>query len=229
VIASMGAEDDPFSMFSGWESDQLIWLAALVAVAVLVFFIGSKRTRSQMGMSALTPRGRDRFVPGGGHGRRDAKWRTTVARLEGREATKIAKAQAGPLRIEAEIVNASGNLGGAEGRECVWRNRAGAGPSTAIGAELMIVADATGRCGVESLEVARVTAPTDKAGAHYESVSLRVGDRVEILANFEREVVGEDDDPSQLVYGTLGADGQLEIRVLERPAPTMPPADDDES
>lgn len=217
--------DDPFAMFAAWDSDQLLWLALLVPVAVVVFFVGSRRFRSQLGSSAIVPRGRDRFVPGG-HRRRDAAWRTTVERLEQRVPTAIAEARDGPLRVEATIVSASGNLGGVPGQECVWRNRAGAGPQTAVGADLIIVADDSGRCGVEHLETARVTAPTDTVGAHYESVALYIGDRVEVIARFEREVVGEHEDPAQLVYGTLGGDGTVDVRLLDRPEP---PADDDEA
>lgn len=219
--------DDPFSMFSGWDSGQLLWLAVLVPVAVLVFFLGSRRQRSQLGAAAISPRGRDRFVPGRRGAARDAAWRAAVERLEQREPTPIAQAKAGPVRIEAVITSATGNLGGPPGRECVWRNRAGAGPQTAVASELLVVADDSGRCGVEALEQARVNAPTERVGAHYESTSLYLGDRVEIIGTFEREVVGEHEDPAQLVYGTLGTDGRLEIRVLERPEP--PPRDPETS
>ena len=219
--ATTAEGDDPFSMFSGWDTSQLLWLAVLVPVAVLVFFVGSRRFRSQLGASSIIPRGRDRFVPGGGP-RRDAAWRATAERLEAEPPTAIARAQAGPVRVRGEIVSASGNLGGEPGRECVWRNRAGAGSQTAVGADLIIIADDTGRCGVEQLETARVIAPTEKTGAHYESVSLYVGDRVEVVARFEREIVGEHDDPAMLVYGTLGAHGPVDVRVIDRPAPPAP-------
>lgn len=217
------AGDDPFAMFGGWDSGQLLWLAILVPIAVLVFSVASRRTRSQVGSASFLPKGRDRFVPGGYA--RDEGWRATVERLEQRVPTAIADAQNGPVRIEGVIVRASGNLGGVPGRECVWRNRAGAGPKTAVASELLIVRDDSGRCGVEELAAARVTAPTDKVGAHYESTSLYVGDRVEVIARFEREVVGEDEDPTQLVYGTLGSDGRLDIRVLERPKGESKPSE----
>lgn len=221
VASPASAADDPFTMFAGWDTDQLLWLALLVPVAVVVFFVGSRRFRSQLGAAAITPRGRDRFVGGGGR-RRDAAWRATVERLEQRPPTALAQAQDGAIRVEGTIVGASGNLGGRPGRECVWRNRAGAGPQTAVGADLIIVADDSGRAGVEQLEVARVTAPTDKTGAHYESVSLYIGDRIEVIATFEREVVGEHEDPAQLVYGTLGGTGHVDVRLLERPEPALP-------
>lgn len=209
-------DEDPFSMFSAWDSGQLLWLAILVPIAVLVFTVGSRRTKAQLRGATLGPRGRDRGAPGRSHPR-DEAWRTTVERLEARVPTPIAQAQDGPVRIEGVITRSMGNLGGPAGRECVWRNRAGAGPQTAVASELVIVADETGCCGVEALEQARVVAPVDKAGMHYESTSLYVGDRIEIIGGFVREATGEHDDPTQQVYGTLGGDGRLDIRVLERP------------
>jgi hypothetical protein len=219
--AELPGSDDPFSMFGGWDSGQLLWLAILVPVAVLVFSVGSRRVRSQLRPSALLPRGRDRSVTGG-H-RRDEAWRTAVERLEARPPTPIASAQSGLVRVQGVITGATGNLGGAPGRECVWRNRAGAGPKTAVAAELSFIADDSGRCGLEELEQARVVAPVDKVGAHYESTSLYVGDRIEVVGRFEREVLGEHEDPTRLVYGTLGGDGRLDIHVLERPAPEAEP------
>jgi hypothetical protein len=216
--AELSEGDDPFSMFGGWDSGQLLWLAILVPVAVLVFSVGSRRVRAQLGRAAILPRGRDRSAPGHGH-QRDEAWRTAIERLEARAPTPIAEAPSGLVRIEGVITGSTGNLGGAPGRECVWRNRAGAGPQTAVATELLFVADPSGRCGVEELEQARVIAPVDKVGAHYESTSLRIGDRVEVIGRFEREVLGEDEDPTRLVYGTLGGDGRLDVRVLERPSP----------
>lgn len=220
--AELESGDDPFAMFSGWESGQLLWLAILVPVAVLVFSVASRRTRSSLGSAG---RGRDDRLTSGGPAR-DEAWRATVERLEQRVATPIASAQNGPVRVEGVIVGSTGNLGGAPGRECVWRNRSGAGPQTAVASELLIVRDASGRCGVEELEGARVVAPIDKAGANHESMSLHIGDRIEVIGSFERDVLGEDEDPTQLVYGTLGIDRRLDIRVLERPAaaPEAPPA-----
>jgi hypothetical protein len=222
--AELSSGDDPFSMFSGWDSGQLLWLAILVPVAVLVFSVGSRRARSQLGTRAILPRGRDRPLPGRGPVR-DEVWRATVERLEARAVTAIAKAQAGPVRIQGVITGSSGNLGGAAGHECVWRNRAGAGPQTAVAAELLVVADDSGCCGVEELEQARVVAPADKLGMHHESSSLRIGDRIEIIGCFEPEAADEPGDPAQRVYGTLGGDGRLDIRVLERPSaePTTTP------
>ena len=53
---------------------------------------------------------------------------------------------------------------------------------------------------------------------HYEWISLYVGDEVEVLGRFTPErVEGDADDPREVVYGTLGADGPLEVRLVQRP------------
>lgn len=210
--------DDPWSMFQGSSTEVLV-LLALLPVAVLVFWYGSRQFRHERGGMALRPKGR-----GGGlefvRGSRDQKWRNTIERLETRPPTPIAEAARGPLRVVARIVDASGNLGGAVGHECVWRNRAGARPESAVGAELVIVADDSGRCGLENLETARIIAPTETHTVHHESVSLYIGDEIEIFATFEPDKVGDDPDPARLVYGTLGATGGLEVRLIER-APAL--------
>lgn len=221
---SMAPASDPFSMFSDWDTEGLALLGVLVVVAVSVFWYGSRRFAKERGSSSLRPKGRTLGI----HGprRRDAEFKVAVERLERRDATPIAKAGPDVVRIEATIVNASGSLGGPKDRACVWRNRAGAQPDSAVGAELVVVADATGRCGVENLEHARVTAVAERVGMHYEWLSLYVGDRVEVFGRFEPERVGDDgDDPSAVVYGTLGADGPVEIRLLERPEPADDPPD----
>jgi hypothetical protein len=214
--AELPAAEDPFSIFGGWDSGQLLWLAILIPIAVLVFSVGTKRVKSQLGLRSIMPRGRDRLLPDDGHHRRDEAWRTAVDRLEARPPTPIASAQSGLVRIEGVITGATGNLGGAPGRECVWRNRAGAGPKTAVAAELVFLADDSGRCGLEELEQARVVAPVDKVGMHYESTSLYIGDRIEVIGRFERDVLGEEEDPTRLVYGTLGGDARLDVHVRER-------------
>lgn len=212
--------DDPWSMFQGSSTDMLI-LLALIPLAVFVIWYGSRQFRRERGAASLRPKGRT-FVDFGGDGARARgnrqRWRNLVERLEARPSTPIAQASRGPVRLVARIVNASGNLGGPPGRECVWRNRAGGRPETAIGAELVIVADDSGRCGVENVEAARIIAPSEQHTMHHESVSLRIGDEVELFGVFEPEKVGEDPDPTKLVYGTLGSTGELEVRLLRRAA-----------
>ncbi len=218
--------DDPFAMFSGWDTGSLAMLAVLVVAAVSVFWYGSRRTSRERSGSALRPRGRVLGDHGGRHF--GAAWRAKATRLEGRPPSKIAEAEEGPVRIVATIVNSAGSLGGPEGRACVWRNRAGARPDSAVGAEVIVVADGTGHCGVEGLEHARVTAPSEKVGMHYEWISLYVGDEVEILGHFVAERVGAaSDDAREVVYGTLAADGPLEVRLVTRPAPSPPDSEPD--
>lgn len=224
------ADDNPFAMFAGWDSDRLLWLAVLIPVAIVVLTVGRRRFRSQLGAATLRPRGRDRLGASGFGGsiRWDDEWKAQVARLEDRAPTPVAEAQAGPVRIVGTLVGASGNLGGPAGRECVWRNRAGAGPAAAVAADLLIVADETGRCGVEGVEQARVIAPTDTVATHYDSTSVCIGDEVEVIGRFTRDVVGEHDDATQLVYGTVGERGPVSLRVISRPdAPSEPSPDDD--
>jgi|GEM_PF-1621502 len=245
ISTALGAppreSSDPFAMFADWDTGSLALLAFLVIGAVGVFWYGSRRFSRDRGASSLRPQGRVL----GGHGPRHlgAAWRAKATRLEERPPTSIADASGGAVRVVGRIVRSSGSLGGPAERACVWRNRAGARPDSAVGAELIIVADATGHCGVDNLEAARVTAPAEKVGMHYEWISLYVGDEVEVLGRFTPErVEGDADDPREVVYGTLGADGPLEVRLLNRPepedeeddevsedpeAPDAAPADDD--
>ncbi|MEM6996600.1 MAG: hypothetical protein AAF721_39215 [Myxococcota bacterium] len=221
------ADEDPFAMFSGWDSGSLALLAVLVVAAVSVFWIGSRRVSRERSGRSLRPQGRVAGDHGGRHF--GAAWRAKATRLEGREPTPIDQADVGAIRIVATIIKSAGSLGGPPERACVWRNRAGGRPDSAVGAELIVVADDSGHCGVEGLEGARVTAPSEKVGMHYEWVSLYVGDRVEILGHFEPERVGSaSDDPTKVVYGTLGASGPLEVRLVERPEPAEEAAPDDD-
>jgi hypothetical protein len=215
---------DPFDMFAEWDSGQLLMLALLLSAAIGVFWYGSRAFAKQRSASSLRPRGRPFFDASGRASGRDAVWRERVAAIERRAPTAIAEAVGGLVRIEGTIVNASGNLGGRRGRECVWRNRAGANPDSAVAAELIVVADATGQAGVENLERARIIAPAEPHGLHWENVSLYLGDRIEVIGTFEADRVGDEADPTQLVYGTLGGRDPLQVRLVHREAP--PAADD---
>ena len=203
---------DPFELLAG-SGTGMFWLWILVPVAVVVFWYGFRQFRR--GAGAMRPQGRvlREFKWAG----RDDRWRAHIRRLEDRPPTPIAEADEGPVRIEGTIVSASGNLGGRPGRECVWRNRAGARPQSAVGAELVMIADETGRCGAEGVEGAFVIAPTDKHGLHHENVSLYIGDRVEAIGMFTSDRVDDPDNPSETVYGTLTARPELRVRVIERP------------
>jgi hypothetical protein len=213
-------------MFAGWDLGGLWSLGILVPLALVVLWYGTKQIKRQWDTKALRPRGRP-YHEGGGSRRGNAAWLEQVRALEAHRPTGLAEARQGPVRLQATIVGASGNLGGAPGHECVWRNRAGARTDAAVGADVVFVADDTGRGAVENLESARVVAPTESHGHHWESVSLYIGDRVELFGRFDPERVGEDPDPTKLVYGTLGASGPLLVRLLERPSDPSPTPDAD--
>lgn len=223
------AAGDPFEMFSDWDTGSLSLLAVLVIGAVTVFWYGSRRFAKERGASSLRPQGRV-FVDRGGR-TFGAAWRAKATKLDAAPPTPIADARGQLVRFVATIVRSSGSLGGPPQRACVWRNRAGALADSAVGAELIVVADDSGHCGVEGLEHARVTAPAEKAGVHYEWISLYVGDQIEVLGTFTPERVGDDSaDPQQVVYGTLGSSGPVEIRLVQRPqVPTEPTPDSDAS
>jgi hypothetical protein len=201
-----------FELFDGSER-QLLLLVALVPVAVFAIWYASRSFGRARSTASMRPQGRVLHE----HPRkRTAAWRETVARLEEQDPTPVAEAKAGPVRVQGVLVAASGNLGGTPGRECVWRNRAGGRPDAAVGADLVVIADATGRCGIEGLEGAYVIAPAEKHALHHENVSLYLGDHVEVYATFEPEKTGEDPDPTQNVYGTLVPTAGLDIRLTKR-------------
>ena len=201
-----------FDFFEGAER-QLFLLVVLVPIAVLAIWYASRTFGRARNTSAMRPRGR---VLDDHPRKRDASWRNTVDRLEASDPTPIAKATAGPVRVRGVIVAARGNLGGQKGRECVWRNRAGGRPEAAVGAELVVIADDSGRCGIDGLESAYVIAPAEKHTLHHENVSLYLGDHVEVFGTFEPEKTGEDPDPTQNVYGTVVPDAGLDIRLTKR-------------
>ncbi len=209
-----GSPSDPFAMLAD-SGGPLFLLALLLPAAVFVFWFGSRRFSKERGSSALRPRGRVLFD----HGRRRSdRWRATVKRLEAGSVTATADAKAGPVRLEGVLVNASGDLGGPEGRRCVWRNRAGGRPASAVGAEMVILQDDAGACGIEGIERAFIIAPTEKHTFHHENVSLYLGDRVEVFGDFTPEAADTDADadPSQRVYGTLSFADGLDVRLVER-------------
>ncbi|MBK6919096.1 MAG: hypothetical protein IPH07_17000 [Deltaproteobacteria bacterium] len=218
---SEGTGEDPFEVFSG-VGPQLGLLLLLASVAVAVVWISRRRAAAHAAGNAR--RARPDWA--------DPKWRATVERLRDGAPTPIAAARAGTVRVVATLVSAPTNLGGPAARERVWSNLHGAGPETAIAAEIVFAADDSGRCAIEQLEHARVIAPMAPAAARRgiqerddrdrRRVALCLGDEVELIGTFAPDRAGSDSDPRALVYGTLGARGPLEIRVLSRP-----PASDD--
>ena len=219
--------DDPFSMLTD-SGGPLFILALLVPVAVVVFYVGSRRLAKERGTNALRPRGRVFFDQ---PRQRSERWRTTVRTLERSDPTTAATAKAGPVRLQGVLSGASENLGGAPGRECVWRNRAGASAASAVGAEVVFLRDDSGSVAIEGLEQAYVIAPAEKHTFHHENVSLYLGDRIEVFGHFTPEpTTGDEANPSERVYGTLAQGDGLDLRLLERPQPEPPNeavADDD--
>jgi len=211
------ANGDPFSLFSA-AGRELFVLALLVPIAVLVFWYGRREILRNRGEYALRPSGR--WLPESSR-TRDEAWRTAVERLESQPPTPVAEATPRWVRVAGTLTAASGNLGGPPGRECIWRNRAGARRDSAVGAEIVILTDDSGRVGLENIERAYVIAPSERHARHHENVSLYLGDRVEVFGEFHPEPPEESEggDARARVYGTLGARGPLEVRLLERPAP----------
>ncbi len=199
-------------------------LAMLIPVAIVVLWFGNRSFRHFRGAGQLEPRGRPFFSGGTGP---EPEFDKVRLRLEQLEPTTIAGAPKAVIRIEGVIVNSAGTLGGAPGRECVWRSRVGGRPGSAIASEAIVVADATGKMGVEALETAQVTAPHEKHSIHHESMGLYIGDKIEVIGQFVPEMIGEDADPTQIVYGTMGARGPMLVRVLDRPkSPTESESDE---
>lgn len=198
-----------------------IWVAILVPVAILVYYLGN--IRAQRGMSERATKPRGRRDPRSRH-RDDPQFSAMVGRMMQRGlVTNIREADAGPVLIRGKLTTADSTLGGPAGRETIWQNRSGAPRDAAIAAEYAVVADATGRATIENLIIADVIAPEEKLGPHRAYCALRLGDEVEIVARFKPERFGQDPDPTRLVYGTLGADGNLHIRVCS-PGRTQDPA-----
>jgi hypothetical protein len=197
-------------------------LLALIPVAVAVFWYGARQFSRERG--GLRPHGRVLRE----HRRlRPQQWRETVARLEKHDPTPIAEAKAGPTRVQGVLSGASGDLGGKPGRECVWRNREGARPESAVAADLVFIADATGKCAIEGLEGGVVIAPAETLTVHHTSVSLYLGDEVEVCGTFAPDRVDDDADATKTVYGTLLADSGLDVRLVSRPRSEEPAPDDE--
>lgn len=209
-----------------------MWVAILLPVAVLVYYLGNVRAQRGMSERATGPRGRR--LPGS-RKREDPQFAAMVGRMMQRGLVNdIGEAAEGPVLVRGVLTTADTTLGGPSGRETVWQNRSGASRDSAVSAEYVVIADKTGRATIENLALADVIAPEEKIGPNRSYCALRIGDEVEIVARFKPERFGQDPDPTRLVYGTLGADGHLHVRVCQpaRPAdppgPPAPPQDDGE-
>lgn len=193
--------------------NQVTFYVVLIPLAILVYWYGNRRLQRQFGRNT-EPRGRR--SPRAST-KEDPQFAAMVSRMLQRGlVNQVAQAEAGPVMMRGVLTTADATLGGAPGRECVWRNRSDAPRDAAVAAEYVILADATGRVTIENLGLAEVIAPEDKVGPHRAYRSLLLGDEVEVVARFSPERFGEDPDPTRLVYGTLGGDGNLYVRVCKR-------------
>lgn len=193
-------------MTSDWSS-----LAILVMVAVAVLLVGGMLSR-------------------GAEARRSARRRRSdfdleVARMESLPVTATRELVAGPAHVVGTVHSSVGALGGPPERACVYRNRAGSDRSTAVGSSLIVIDDGAGRVSVESLEQARVLAPKQSSDGPHETISLHIGDHVQVLGEFAPEVSG-DGDPATRVYGSFGTAGAVQLKVVERP-PARPAGTDE--
>lgn len=205
---------------TGGESEfqwSYVVLAVLVPAAILVYYLGNVRVQRRL-FNARGAEPQGRRMPRGTL-KADPQFGAFVSRaLERGLVTPIAGADAQPVMVRGTITASDANLGGAPGRECVWRNRSGAPREAAVAAEFVTIADATGRAVLENLGTAEVIAPEERASAHVTGLGLYLGDVVEVIGRFNPERIGQDADPTRLVYGSLGSDGNLYVRVCERPS-----------
>lgn len=193
-----------------------VGIALLVPVAILVYVVGNARMKRLTSARNLEPRGRR--LPRGKL-KPDPQFGAFVGRaLERGLVTKIAEAGAQPIMLRGTITSADGTLGGAPGRECVYRNRSDAPRDAAIASDVIVIADETGRATVENLALAEISAPDEKTGSRSWR-SLYIGDTVEVIGRFKPERFGDDPDPARNIYGAMGSDGNLYVSVRTRPAP----------
>lgn len=191
-----------------------IFIGVLIPIAVLVYWYGNVRAQRVMSERNTEPRGRRSPR---GHVRDDPQFTAMVGRMMQRGlVTPIAEASAGPVLLRGVLTAADATLGGAPGRECVWQNRSDAPRDAAVCAEYVVIADTTGRATVENLALADIVAPEEKLGPHRAYCSLRLGDEIEVVGRFKPERFGEDPDPTRLIYGSVGGDGLLHVRLSRR-------------
>ncbi len=205
-------------------SDELAWLAdapwAKVGLLVLVAMI-------VLALTNLLRAGKK------GQARRPLPdFDLEVARLEQLPVSSIVTATEGPVHIEGVLVDAEGAMGP---RAMVFHNRAGGQRATAIAAEFVLLSDGKAALGLENLDHARVIAPREpassaargRASAETKTISLLLGDRVQVLGKLlrfdkPRPIAGRE----ELLIGSLGSLGAIQVRVLERsPAPSPAPPD----
>lgn len=201
----LAAGDEIDWMFAGPWGTLLVLFAVAAGVLLLSRRMTTKRRR-------------------GDGGRKRPDFDLDTARLESLPVSPIAEAVAGPVHLEGVLESSTQSFG--KGRPCVWLNRAGQGRDTAIAAELVMLADATGKAGLENLEGARVIAPREPGATGHDAVALYLGDRVQVLGQFRPEAHGADEAATERVYGLLGSDAPMQVRVLTRAEPSSKTPDD---
>ena len=201
---------------SWFTQGNLLWIMTLMTLAVAVFIVGKRAAKQHTGRRG--PRFRDRIFA------RGLDFDLAIARLESEPLSMSNTAVVGqPVRLRLRILQASGNLGGAAGRERIWHNRAHASRATAVAADWASARDAGGEVLLVGLGRARVIAPFEENPRGFSTVSLCLGDEVEVLGIFEGVAVLErldlepayPGDRAQL-SGVVGAGRQLQVRVMSR-------------
>jgi hypothetical protein len=181
----------------------------VITVAVFVLTLGGAMAKRRPGSRRVKTQGKRDFD-------------LSVAKLESLAVGPIALATSGPVHFEGVLSSANQTLGGPPERARVYHNRKGASRHAAVAAELVLLRDESGQAALEGLETARVIAAVDpKAGGRSQApdtISLHIGDRVQVLGYFRAEMHGDDEQAAERVFGALGEDGQIQVRLLERPS-----------
>ena len=189
-------------------------LAILIPVAVLVYWFGQRRLGRQLSGRNLEPKGR---TWGSEEPGMDKQLRKLVEQhLQKQDIKLIAELKDASVMIRGTLISAKQHLGGKPGRECVWRNRLHGRPQMAVAAEKVMIADPSGTALLENLTQAFVVAPHEKFTLHHTSISLYLGDLVEVIGWFTPSLAGQEQSLKQHLYGTLGIKGQLYVRLCER-------------
>lgn len=206
-----------FAFVTFASSEEITWLGdapwarvgLVICAAVFVLTVGGVLAKRR-------PRGLR--LEGGGKKDFDLQ----IARLESLPVTPIASANDGPVHLQGVLSSANQTLGGPPRSARIYHNRKGASRRAAVAAQLVLLRDESGQASIECLDLARVIAATNpKAGGRsqaVDTVSLHIGDRVQVLGYFRAEHHGDDHKAADRVFGMLGDRGHIQVRLLERPS-----------